>query len=325
VLCRISIEQGHYAAAVEELKKTMAAQPQSAEVPYLLGVAQEKAGKLQEALASFRRAHAMDESNLAAVKAAAEVLVAMGQVRQAQIHLESFLPKAGEDPAMYELAGRLAMMGREYDKAADYYQQARDLDPKNLRYMEALAQGQYAAGRHVAAADALVELMARQGYEPPLWAHMMLGESYLAQGKAHQAFETFFKASEKAPDQPEVWAALANSALGMNDTPRATLAARKALQLAPDHLDALLVLSYAQLRAGQGAEALKTLTRAAAAHPDNAMVRCLLGRAHDAVGNRAEAIRCYSQALQLDPGNKLARELLHAAGAAELSRADRTP
>ncbi len=325
LLCRVLIEQGRYAPAANELKQTMAAEPQDARVPYLLGVAQEKIGQLEDALASFRRAHAMDESNLAAVKAAAEVLVALGQTRRAQLYIESFLPKAGEDAGVYELAGRLAVMGQEYDKAAEHYERARDLDYKNLRYIEALGQAQYAAGRHGVAADTLGELVGREGYDTPVWVYMMLADCRLAQGRAQQAFEAYYTASEQEPDEPQVWLGLARSALAMGDRSRAILAARKALQVQAHYPDAYLLLGYALLRDGQSDQALKTLTRAAAAHPRNGTIRCLLGRAHAAEGNRAEAIRCYTRALELDPDNALARELLDAAGKMALSRADTSP
>jgi len=322
LLARVDIQQGRHAAAIERLKAIQKDEPPSSELAYLFGVAYEKSRKLDDALAEYRRAYALDESNLPAIKAAAEVLVAMGEVRRAQIHVDSYLPKAGEDPGMYELAGRLAMMCGEHDRAVTHYQRARDLDPDNLRYMEAVARAQHSAGQHAEVADTLEELLHRKDYSAGAWVHMMLGDSYLARGEPHRAFEAYFTASERAPQEPAVWSALARSALAMNDMSRAILAARRALRLEAGQLDATLLLGYALLREKQVDQAIQILTQATGRHPRSPMLRCLLGRAHAAGGNNAEAIRCYTAALRLDPANALARELLSAAGAEQISKAD---
>lgn len=322
LLAKIDIESGQYAVAGEALKKVVSDRPESSEAAYLLGVAQEKARKLPEALASYRRAHALDETNLSAVKAGGEILVAMGEVRQAQLYIESFLPKAGEDAGMYELAGRLAMMGREYDKAVDNCQRARDLDGRNIRYMEALARAQFAAKRYAEASESLGDLIAQEKGKSLSWAHIMLGDAQMAMGNARAAFEAYFTATERTPDDAGVWACLANSALAIPDAPRAILAARKALAIDSDHVEASQVLGYALLRDNQPAEALKALSRAATAHPDDGMIQCLLGRAHAANGQQAQALRCYNQAVKVDPSNRLARQLLAAAGGRLVSSTD---
>jgi len=322
LMAKIQIEQGRYSLAVKRLTAFEKDHPNSSELAYLLGAAQEKGGMLEEALASYRRAYALDESNLSAVKAAAEVLVEMGHVRRARTQIDSYLPKAGEDAGMYELAGRLAAMTGDHSQAVEHYQRACDLDAQNHRYLEMLGRSQYRAERYAEAVDTLTELMARRDHKAETWAFLMLGDSYLALGKAHKAFDAYFSASEQTPDEPGIWVALARAALAMGDAERSVLSARTALRLAPAHVDAALLLGYALLRKGESAEAVGTLKAAAIAHPDNATVRCLLGRAHAAAGNEADAIRSYTEALRIDPGNVVARHLLSAAGGRELSKAD---
>ncbi|HUS91860.1 MAG TPA: tetratricopeptide repeat protein [Phycisphaerae bacterium] len=322
LLAKIEIEEGKYSAAIARLREIERARPDSSEVAYLLGAAQEKGGLLSDALANYRRAYALDESNLGAVKAAAEVLTAMGDVRPAQLHVESYLPKAKDDPGMYELAGRLALMTNDFDRAVEYLERARDLDPRNTRYAEMLARAQYSVGRHADAIDTLTELTGRREQKAATWVYLMLGDCHLALGKAHQAFDAYFSASEQAPEDPAVWVALARSALAMKDASRAALAAQRALALAPGELDATLLLGYALLREGRPGEAIEVLRPAADQHPKSATVRCLLGRAFSAGGNVAEAIRWYTSALSVDPGNELARELLAAAGGGEISKVE---
>ncbi|MHC4294020.1 MAG: tetratricopeptide repeat protein, partial [Planctomycetota bacterium] len=131
LLGKIYIEQGQYALAERELTQARLKYPESGEVLYLLGVAQEKQGLFDDALANYRCSHAVDSSSLEAVVAAAEVLASKGQSEEALNYIESYLSGVTDDVSAYELAGRLAMMQEQYDKAAEYYRFAHDLEGEN--------------------------------------------------------------------------------------------------------------------------------------------------------------------------------------------------
>ena len=322
ILGRVLIEKGRYTEAAAELDRLSRLRPRDAQVIYYLGVAQEKAGRLEEALETYRRAYTMDEDDVAPIKAAAEVLVALGRPRPALHQVESYLPKAPDDLGMYELAGRLALMCGEYEKAAEYLQRLRDMDYRNLRYAELLARAQYGAGRMAQLSENLSELLDREDYQAPVWVYMMRGDSLMAQSKPKEAFHAFFSASERKPSRPEVWLALSRAALAMNDAPRAIGSAQRALGLTPGDMSAQLLLGMGLLKDRQPARAVLVLTEASKSHPRSATVQCLLGRAHEAMGQKARAVQCYSAALRIEPSNELARELLRSASSGEgLSRA----
>jgi len=311
VLGRVLIEKGRFTEAAEIFRQACQSHPNDVKAVYYLGVAQEKNGRLEDALATYRRAYGLDESDVGPIKAAAEVLVAMGQPRAAMLQIESYLPKAQNDPGMYELAGRLALMGKEYDKAADYFQQVLDMDSQNVRYAELLARAQHSAGRYAALVDNLTSLIGRKDYETPTWVYLMLGDAYLAQHRGKEAFNAYFTASERQPGRVEVWLSLSRAALAMNDSPRAVASAQRALQVSESDINAQLLLGYSLLRDSQPARAILVLTDAAADHPASSTIQCLMGQAHAAIGQKAEAIRCYTVALRLEPGNMVARQLLH--------------
>jgi len=320
LLGKVYIEQGHYNLAFKELEQAREKLPKSPEVFYLLGVAQEKAGRLEEALVSYRRAHALDGSDLSAVMAAAEVLTAMGRVREAQLYIDSYLSVGGDLPGMFELAGRFAMMRGEHSKAVRFFEQAHDLDHRNLFYRESLAKAQFFASLHAEAAETLESLEKTDSYRDRAWVHSMLGDCYMVLGRFRKACDAYHAATELTPSESGVWVNFARSAMAMNDCSRAILAARQALDLDRDSLDALLVLSYALVRNGQASRAVSALTQGLARHPESVMLRCLLGRAYSAGGNEAEATRCYVAALRVEPDNRFARELLEAQGKERVSR-----
>jgi len=316
LLAKVYIEQGHYQVAIRELDAALKQRPDLPEIHYLLGAAQEKAGLLEAALRSYRRAHALDTSDPSGILAATEVLVTIGRFREAQLYLDSYLHLAGSDPGMYELAGRVAMMQEDYEQAARFYQQASDLKPRNVRYREALGRAQFHAGSYAAALETLDELKRVRDYVIPVWGHTMIGDCQMALKRPYEARDAYYAASELHPSSPGVWANLAKAALTLQDAPRAILTARQALNLDAGCLDALLVLGYALLREGQIPRAVGVLEGAVAQHPNSGTVKCLLGRAYAAQGNGAEAARCYAAALRAEPDNALARELVNG---------DRTP
>jgi superkiller protein 3 len=320
LLSKVYIEEGHYGRAIAELEQARTQAPKSAEVVYLLGVAQEKAGKLDDALKSYRRAYVLDSTTLEPVKATAEVLVAMGRINEAQVHIDSYTAAAHNDPGMFELAGRLAMMRGQYTKAVGHYEQAHDLDHENLRYREALARAQFFAGKHSEAKETLELLADADGYEAPAWVYNMLGDCHMAIGRPFEARDAFRTATDLSPTEAGVWANLARACLALDEQTKAVSAARQALYLDAKHADASLVLGYALLRAEQIGRALKVLSDAAAMHPDNGTLLCLLGRAHAAAGDETKAIRCYKAALRAEPENELAKGLLSAVDEEELPR-----
>jgi tetratricopeptide (TPR) repeat protein len=321
VLGKVYIEQGAYSLALMELKRVQLAQPDHAEVAYLLGVAYEKDHKYPEALDQYQLAHALDPANAAAVVAAGEVLVSTEQVDQAQQLLEANMELATSEPAMFELAGRVAMMRKEYDKAARYYQHACDQTGGNVRYRESLARALFQGEQFAQAEEAIMILLATDGYQPPAWVATMLGDSRMALGKMLQARDAYQQAAKINENSAQVWVNLSKAYLALNDYPRATQSARRALSLETQNADAAMLLGYSQLRDSKPNAAVATLRQAVQAHDDNSMLHTLLGQAYAAVGNRSQAKGCYERALELDPTNSLARELLEASGSRQVSRA----
>jgi len=310
LLAKMHIGEGAYPLAMSILTKLDADHPDSPEILYLLGVAQEKRGLLADALVSYRRSQELDESNPSPVIAAAEVLVSQNKLRQAQLYVESYMSVAGSDPAMYEIAGRIAMMTEDYATSAEHYQKACDLDPENRCYAEALSKSLFFAGKYWEAAEKLEELTSKESADYPAWAFTMLGDCHMEMDLTNEARRSYHRASELSPGSPGCWANLSKALLAIGDLPRAIDAARRALRLDANCADASILLGYAMLRDGQVPAALAVLERAAERHPENADLRCILGRVHEVAGRREGARRCYSEALRIDPSNDLARELL---------------
>ncbi len=308
LLGKVCIEQGRYQEAIEQFEQVKSNRPNSARVWYLLGVAQEKADNLQQAIHSYRQAYALDNRNMDAVHAVTEVLVAMGRIREAQLQVESHISQADDDPSMYELGGRIAMMRDEYDSAAEYYSQACDLDPENVGYLRALAKAEYLSGRYEEARRHLDELAASA--DSPAWVFAMLGDCHMATGEPIKARNAYQKAVKKRGDSAKLYEKLARAELACGDLEGVVVSTRKALSKKPANSNAAMLLGYALLKTDRVSQADEVLNRTLALGEPDAPLLCLLGMVNTARDERAEAARCYAKALEIDPDSKLARALL---------------
>ncbi|MFP4054357.1 MAG: tetratricopeptide repeat protein [Phycisphaerae bacterium] len=327
LLGKVLIEKGQYAHAIAQLRRCTKEQPESSRCAYLLGVALERHGMLQEALDSYLLAEQLDDKDFHPVVAAGEVMVSLGQVQRAQEHVEGFIGKTvRDDPALYELAGRIASMRQEHERAARHFLAACDLAPGTTSYQELLGRSQMAAGRYAEAAETFGQLGDVEDYQAPAWVYSMLGQCHMALDNPNRARTAFDQAAKMNGNSPEVWCDLARAELANGDAGRAVLSAREALQQDKNHLDGTLLLAFSLMRTQQNAGAIRILSAASVKHPKSTMVHCLLGKAYAADGKLAKATESYREALRLDPRNAAARELLKAArqNGREVSSSDET-
>ncbi|MBN1942589.1 MAG: tetratricopeptide repeat protein [Phycisphaerae bacterium] len=319
LLARIYIEKGYYSRSIGLLQLLVQQEQQDtqdkhpgllAEMYYLLGAAQEKEGRLEEALASYNRSAELDRSTIAPILAATEVLVAMGNVEKAQDFLACQTGRYAPEPAAAELAGRLAMMRKQYVRAAKQFQLACDLDSENKRYPELLASAQYAAGEYAQAGETLNRLLRRKGYKGPAWVYTLLGDCMMARNRYEPAEKAYQKACLARPEEPAAWTRLAKAALAMNHLTKAIRSAHQARSLDANHLDAAILLGYSLLRVDKPDKAVEVLLDAAKAHPNDEIVLCLLGRAYGKMGRDDLAKQFYEAAGRIRPDSPLLEGLL---------------
>jgi Tfp pilus assembly protein PilF len=311
LLGKVYLEKGQFSEAASELRRAQALAPRNPDIPYLLGIALEKRGQWDEALESYREAMGLDEANNAYVMAAAEVLVAKGQPKDALTLLSVRLAKIDGDAGMLSLTGGVALQADEPAKAAEYYQQALDLRKEDVTLREGLAKAHYFAGHYTESLAQLRKLAAHADYRDKSgWVYSMTGDCLLSLGQIAEAKSAYETACRLDPGEAQVWVGLSKTSLAAKDYQRTALSAKRALAIEPTSAEASLLLGYALLCDGQTDAAQKCLEPAAKQHPDDPLLRCALGRCYDAKGLKNRASDCYLQALKSDPGNVLAKSLL---------------
>ncbi len=315
LLAKALIEEGHYARAVEELRIGEVLADDNPQVAHLLGVALEKRGEHLEALKYYQRARALDPSEDAYVAASAEVLVAMGKPAEGLDLLSTRLERRDVSLPLHALAGELAMLVGQPERAIGFYQHCLDADPKGPVGREGLAKAYFFAGRHDRALKRLEGLASAPAYQgKTLWVYLMIGDSQMALDRPRKARDAYEAAAGIEPGSARVWGALARAALALGDLTGASAAARRVLALGGDPLEPAIVLACGLLRSGRPADALRLLKEASSKHPQDTTVLCLRGRCHQQMGQDDQAADCYRRVLRSDPEHRLAKALLGATG-----------
>lgn len=313
VLARIRMEQDAYVSAITELKEACKLDEKSPQAHYLLGVAYEKAGHLDEAVDAYKKSYDLDERNIDAIMAVGEVLALDERPAEGSEYVEEYLSDAKGTPAMVELAGRLAFCSKQYKLAARHFLALTKRNGDNQHWQEELARSLFADGQYARAAEALEDRITIKG-EAPVWVHAMLGDCYTAVSRTNRARLAYAEALARKPKSPALMVKMAQAYLAVGDFRSACLVARKSLAIAPGGLDATLVLGYSLFRDKKPLEAQRVLGPAVMLYPRSTTLLCLLGRCHAAAGDSDEAKRCYGEAVRADPECELAKKLFDHAG-----------
>ena len=318
-LVRICLDQNDPKSALTHLKTLEADRaryeldPNSVrvwKVFYFKGVAMERQNKFADALACFHEARKLKPDESACTLAIAEAYVAMGKPIAANDDLHKHVNVMDDDPAAAELAGQIALLLKKHDPAIRYFNHARDLDPRNTRYQELLAEAYYRQGNLPQAGRTIERLMEQRDYVPSAMVWALLGDCRTAQGRTLDAILAYRKACEIEANNAQYHLMLARAMIESRDWPGAIPVARRAASLQPGKLEGSLVLSYAQLQYGQTEAAIATLVRARRKHPKDAILLCLLARAYMEHNKPKLAIDTLKTAQLYHPKNAAVKKLL---------------
>jgi tetratricopeptide (TPR) repeat protein len=231
-----------------------------AEAHYNLGHLLHHAGRIEEAVACYRRALASHPVFAAAHNNLANALKASGRVDEALVH---YAEAVRADP---RLAGALSNYGttlrelKRYQEAVPLLERAAQLQPGDAAVLNNLGIAYHelkADDRAVACYRRALEL--DPGYYDAL---TNLGNALNALGEAEEAIAAFRSAIALAPAQPNAHSNMGVVLQERGEAQAAMASYRRALELAPDHADALSNMGYLLQEQGRMEEAMEYYRRA---------------------------------------------------------------
>jgi eukaryotic-like serine/threonine-protein kinase len=298
-------------AALRHLMAARALRPGSAATWNNLSKALGEERKLDEAIASARRAVELDPNSAVAHNNLGKALFDKGRVDEAV----PYLRKAVELDPMYAgahngLGAALFKQGK-LDEAIAYARKAIELDPKDAVAHNTLGAALSKQGR---VDEALTFYRKAIDLDPnDAHAHNNLGKALLDRGQVDEAVPFLRRATELAPKDALAHSRLGEALLTRRKLDEAIVFLRKAVELDPKHAVAHSNLGKALGDNGRVNEAVPFLRKAIELDPNYAGAHNNLGATLFKQGKLGEAITLLRRAIELDPKDAGAHSNLGAA------------
>jgi len=258
-------QAGRLDEAVASYRKALLIKPYFAEAHSNLGVALKNQGKLDEAVASFYKSLSITPEDADAHYNLGNALQAQGKLDEAVASFARALTCKPDFTEAYSNLGNALQAQGKLDEAVVYFERALTCKPDDAE------------------------------------AHFNLGTALLDQGKLDEAVVFFGQALALKPDYAEAHFNLGNALQSQGKLDEAIVSYQRALTCKPDFAEAYSNLGAALQAQGKLEEAVTSCQRALTCKPDFAEAYSNLGAALQAQGKLGEAIVSYERALFLEP------------------------
>jgi len=299
---RTQLLSGDVSAARQSIERLVAEVPGSALGHVLLSDILARSGDLARAKNEIKQAIEQDPNLLSARVGEVKILAQSGAHEEAKQALGEFERDFGENTAVLNIAGWLAIARGEYAMASEKFAAAAKQNPTTeftLLWSGALWEKQ----RH----EEAIEVMNSWLVENPkdVVVQYTLANAYLQQNRTEEAKELYSKVVEL---QPKHVAALNNLAWLMRDSDldQAVSFAEQAYGLEADNSDVLDTLGMLLLKQGEVQRGTRFIRKALSHAPENAAIQYHLGVALVKDGARREALEVLTSLINKAPDTRIA-------------------
>jgi tetratricopeptide (TPR) repeat protein len=305
---RIYMETDRLERAIESLATAIEVDPSYAEAHYYSGIVYERWSDDELAFENYYRAYELQSDQLQFLMAAAESLVALGELEQAETMILDKMRYFEHDPAMPHLLGQIAMLQNDPGKATQYLTEARVLSPDDVSLLEELAWAQYDAGEFGACLES-VSLVQSQVESDRNDLEHLAARCEVMLGRTRDAHGRYLELTRTADSDPTVWIEFGTLAWELEDYRRLAQCSVRAISLAPDRYEGYMLKGLYERQQGRTEDAINQFELASELAQGDVVPLLLLGRTQEEAGNPEAALATYGLAMQLDPASNEARVL----------------
>lgn len=317
---RIMIERGLLEDALASLKRAEALDPTNVDASYYQAIAYERVLKREDALAYFMKAAELDPSNPQFVVAASEMMIDLGRTEEAEAYLTRQTERFEHNAGVRQTLGHLAMMRDDPTTAAVMFNEARLLAPDDSAILEDLTRAQLATGTYGEAEMNVARLLRdpeNAGRRDLLHVQARCLTELNRMVEARDVLVQLTSGLEGAADT-EAWVGLGNVAYVLKDLNRVRTSSARVIALAPDRPDGYMLKALWHRRMGDTDRALLEVERTLQRSPSYASALTLKGIMLADLGQYEEARIALGSALRADPTNSDVAVLLGSVEQAEM-------
>ncbi len=242
----LDFTQGKYAAAQESLQKVLRAAPEHMPSILMSGVVELNLGSLQQAEQHLRSYVEKFPDNAYARKMLAQTLLKSSQPADAAATLAPLLKDGAQDAHLLALAGQSSMQGKDFDKAARYFEKASVLAPQTAALHTSLGLSKLGQGD---TEKGISELETATSLDPKSSnAGMALVQAELGLKHFDKALAAVLTLEKSLPNNAQVQNLKGGVYQAKGDLPNARASFEKALTLQANYFDPLLNLARLDMR-----------------------------------------------------------------------------
>lgn len=313
---RILIEQSDLEGALLAFQRAEALNPQNTEAQYYMGIVFERFSQPQPAFERYSKAAELEPSNPQYVVAAAEMLIDMNQLAEAESFLEQRKSSFDHNAGVRQTLGHIAMLKGEHAKALTYFNDARLLAPDDSGILEDLVQAQITMGRFAEAEFNLTKLLKVPDNKDRRDLKQLQARCLLSLDRPVEARDilTALTTDEAGAMDLQSWIDLGNVSWVLRDMHRVRMSASRVSALAPGRPEGYVLRAMWHRQQGDLTSALKCADDAVSRRGTSTQPLLLRAMIHEEMKATGLAQADYRTVLQEDPSNSAASMALSTIG-----------
>ncbi|MCA9300452.1 MAG: tetratricopeptide repeat protein [Phycisphaerales bacterium] len=313
---RILIEQGFLENAMDSFLRAEALDQQNVEAQYYLGIIFERFSEREKALARYERAAELDPANAQYVIAAAEMLIDLDRIGEAERYLSSRSTLFQHNAGVRHALGHIATLEGRHVEAVRMYNEARLLAPDDMSILEDLIRAQVATRQYAAAEYNLNRILSVEDYQTRRDLQHARARCLMRLDRPVEAREILLAltADDAGATDVHAWVDLGNVAYVLKDLNRVRAASSRAIALAPARHEGYLLRALWERRRGNLEGALTYMNEAATRRGDDVQVLMLQGLVQHEMHDYRNAAVTFAKALRQQPKNSLLQRLVFDTG-----------
>ncbi len=299
---RILMESGDLEGSAQSFEKAEALEPDNVEAQYYQGALYERLAQKDKARDRYLKAAELDAANPQYAIAAAEMMIDLGKLDQAEDYLRSRRAAFQHNAGVRQTLGHIATMRGDHKSAATLFNEARLLAPDDVAILEDYARAQYENREYAEAEYALGKVLTKDENETRRDLRLMRAECLMKLDRLVEARTLLSEMSRQAAGASDaaVWIQYGQVSYKMKDFPRVKVAASRVIAIDPRRPEGYLLKALHARATGDLALAEASLVDSIKARA-TADAWLLLGVVQRDLNKSEAAQRSFQEAGKLDP------------------------